>query len=191
MFADESFHLINYALADIIKIDYYRLKVLKNLGKLVQEEYRLQNYELANHHAIAYLKVYKRIVREYKGSAYLDTSKTIKKTDEYKMKEVKYLSPKYLDRVLHTYMNCRKFLVGNLVFNIVQDINESLPEHEQWEVFTSYDQIYEADGEYGNSNYRQQLLRRQHKLVDKLIDQYNYLQQIKSGKLYSKILKLE
>lgn len=191
MFADESHHLINYALDDIIKIDYYRLKVLKNLGKLVQEEYRLENYELANHHALTYLKVYKRIVREYKGSPYLDTSKKINKCDEYKMKEVRYLSPKYLDRVLNTYMNCRKFLVGKLAFNIIEDINTCLPYNEQWEVFTSYDQIYEADGQYGNSNYRQKLLKRQHKFVNKLIKQYTYLKQVKSANLYSKILDLE
>ena len=36
MFASESFRLINYTLKDIIKLDKYRLKILKNLGKLMK-----------------------------------------------------------------------------------------------------------------------------------------------------------
>lgn len=187
MFARESFLLVNYSLKDIIKLDRYRFKILKNLGKLMNEEFRLGNYKLSNDYCIMYLKLYKRVVSDYKGSRELNSSTSVKE-DGNNMKEVKYLSPKYLDRVINTYTDCRKFLVGKLVYNLVEDINRSLPRKEQWEVFTSYSHIYETDGKYGDSNYRQELLTRQNKLVDKLVKQYQYLEQIKSAKLYSKIL---
>jgi hypothetical protein len=190
MFAPESFRLVNYTLKDIIKLDKYRLKILKNLGKLVKEQYRLQNLKLANDYSIMYLKLYKRLATEYKGSIYLDGSSPVKDVDK-QMKEKKYLNPKYMDRVLNIYMNCRQFLVGNGVYKMVQTINTSLPIHEQWEVFTSYNQIYEADGRYNYSNYCQKLYRRHFCAVSRLIKQYNYLEQDKSARLYSKLFTLQ
>ena len=190
MFAPESFRLVNYSLKDIIKLDKYRLKLLKNLGKLVKEQYRLSNYKLANDYSIMYLKLYKRLAAEYKGTIYLDGSSPVRDVDKH-MKEKKYLNPKYLDRVLNTYMNCRQFIVGNGVYKMVETINTSLPVHEQWEVFTTYSQIYQADGRYHYSNYCQKLYRRHFRAVSRLIKQYNYLEQDKSSRLYSKIFTLQ
>ena len=190
MFTPESFRLVNYSLKDIIKLDKYRLKLLKNLGKLVKEQYRLNNFKLANDYCIMYLKLYKRIASEYKSSIYLDSNKTDKDIDKDKLGK-KYLNPKYFDRVLDTYMNCRQFLVGNGVYKIVQSVNTYLPVHEQWEVFTSYNQIFEFDGRYSYSNYCQKLYKRHFRAVSRLIKQYNYLEQDKSAKLYMNILTLK
>lgn len=188
MFASESFRLVNYPLKDIIKLDKYRLKILKNLGKLVKEQYRLNNFKLANDYCLMYLKLYKRLAAEYKGTIYVDSKKT--DIDKDKLGK-KYLNPKYLDRVLDTYMNCRQFLVGNGAYKLVQSINTSLPLHEQWEVFTSYNQIFEFDGRYSYSNYCQKLYKRHFRAVNRLIHQYNYLEQDKSAKLYRNILILK
>jgi hypothetical protein len=190
MFASESFRLVNYPLKDIIKLDKYRLKILKNLGKLVKEQYRLNNFKLANDYCLMYLKLYKRLAAEYKGTIYVDSKKTDIDIDKDRIGK-KYLNPKYLDRVLDTYMNCRQFLVGNGAYKLVQSINTSLPLHEQWEVFTSYNQIFEFDGRYSYSNYCQKLYKRHFRAVNRLIHQYNYLEQDKSAKLYRNILILK
>jgi len=189
MFTPESLCLVN-TLKDIIKLDKYRLKILKNLGKLVKEQYRLNNFELANKFCIMYLRLYKRIAVEYKGSIYLDSKKIDSDIDKDRIGK-KYLNPKYLDRVLEIYMDCRQFLVGNSVYNIVQSINDYLPIHEQWQVFTRYSQIYEVDGVYNYSNYCHKLSKRHFRAVSRLIKQYNYLEQDKSAKLYRKIFILE
>jgi hypothetical protein len=184
----EQMGLVNFSLRDILKTDKYRLKLLKNLKKLVEEEYVLQNYELSNKYAIQYLKLYKRLAKEFVGSTYLDTH-VKDDTQAHGMSETKYLSPKYLDRVISTYMECRKFLVGPLAHKLITDINTVLPSHEQWETFTDYRQIFETDGKYANSDHRQKLVHRLVKYTDKLLDQYEYLRQYKSVRVYYKILQ--
>jgi hypothetical protein len=190
MFARESFRLVNYSLKDIIKLDKYRLKILKNLGKLVKEEYRLNNFKLANDYCIMYLKLYKRLAAEYNGTIYVDSKKTGKDIDIDTLGK-KYLSPKYLDRIMNIYMNCRQFLVGKGTYSIVQNINKSLPVHEQWEVFTSYIDIFKADGRYNYSNYLQKLVKRHFRAVNRLVKQYNYLEQDRSAQSYNKLLNLK
>ena len=184
----EQMGLANFSLHDILKADKYRLKALKNLEKLVEEEYVLQNYELSNKYALQYLKLYKRLAKEFVGSTYLDTRVKDDK-QAHGMSETKYLSPKYLDRVVSTYMECRKFLVGPLAHKLITDINTVLPRHEQWQTFTEYKQIFETDGKYADSTHRQKLVRRLAKYTDKLLDQYEYLRQYKSVRVYHKILQ--
>jgi hypothetical protein len=188
MTLSEQTGLVNFSLREILKVDKYRLKVLKNLKKLVEEEYVLQNYELSNNYALQYLKLYKRLAKEFVGSTYLDT---LVKDDKqvHGMSETKYLSPKYLDRVVSTYMECRKFLVGPLAHKLITDINLVLPRHEQWQTFTDYRQIFETDGKYADSTDRQKLVQRLAKYTDKLLEQYEYLGQYKSVRVYHKILK--
>ena len=104
--------LINYSLDDIIKADNYRFKLLKNLRKLVLEEYRLQNYGPASQYAITYLKLYKRVARDNKGSMYLTTDyKPDPATDDGSMKIYKYLNPRYLDEVISKYMDCHSTFI--------------------------------------------------------------------------------
>ena len=183
--------LVDYALDDIIRVDYYRFKLLKTLGKLVEEEYRLSNYGLASQYAVIYLKLYKRVIRDYVGDYRLNTKNEAPVETDNSMKEFKYLSPKYLDRVLNTYINCRQFLVSGAVKNIVSEINQYLPYEENWEVFTSFQQIYEADGKWGDSNYKVQLVNRYHRFGNKLLNQYSNLNQMKTRNQYSKLLNID
>jgi hypothetical protein len=184
----EQMGLVNFSLRDILKTDRYRLKVLKNLEKLVEEEYVLQNYELSNKYALQYLKMYKRLAKEFVGSTYLDTRVNDDK-QAHGMSETKYLSPKYLDRVVSTYMECRKFLVGPLAHKLITDINTVLPGHEQWKTFTDYIQMVEYDGKYADSTQKQKLVHRLAKYTDKLLEQYEYLRQYKKVRVYHKILQ--
>ena len=180
--------LIDYSLDDIIKVDYYRLKTLKTLEKLVQEEYRLQNYGLSSKYALTFLKLYKRLIRDYQGDKHLRSDYIEPQETDNTMKELKYLSAKYLDRVINTYMNCRSHLVGKQALNLIYQINEYLPFPEQWDAYTNYDQIYEADSKWGDSNYRQTLTKRYIRFSQKLLKQYEYLEQFKTKNQYEKFL---
>jgi hypothetical protein len=86
-------------------------------------------------------------------------------------------------------MECRKFLVGPLAQKLITEINTVLPRHEQWKTFTDYSQIVEFDGKYADNAHRQKLVQRLVKYTDKLLDQYEYLRQYKSVRVYHKILQ--
>jgi len=128
------------------------------------------------------------MAKEYVGSTYLDTRVKDDK-QAHGMSETKYLSPKYLDRVISTCMECRKFLVGPLVHKLITDINTVLPHHEQWQTFTNYSQMFEADGKYTDSVHKQKLNQRCAKYTNKLLEQLEYLNQYKSVHVYHKILQ--
>jgi hypothetical protein len=183
----ESKQLINYSLKDIIKVDKYRLLLLKNLGKLVLEEYDLQNYEACVQTALTYLKLYRRMVPEYSNTTYVDTD-VDDDIQPHNMKEVKYISPKYLDRVISAYMECRKYLVGPAVQKLIQEkINPFLPRHEQWETFTSFHDMALVDG-INESEYQLLLKARYNKYAMKLIEHLEYLQQFKKAQNYERLL---
>jgi len=177
-------------LHNIIRLDKYRLLLLKNLGKMVLEEYDLKNYQICVRYAFIYLKLYRRLVREYSNTTYVDTRE---KDDiqPHNMKEVKYVSPKYLDRVISAYMECRKFLVGQNMHQMIQEkINPFLPRHEQWKTFTSYQEMLEFDG-IAESEYQQKLKKRYLKYTRKLIQQYERLEQFTKRNQYYILLQLD
>ena len=62
------------------------------------------------------------------------------------------------DKVIKKYMDCRKFLVGPIVYQLVQKINQSLPVHEQWDSFMTYEDIVAADNGLNSSSTRESLL---------------------------------
>lgn len=183
--------LVDFALEDIIRVDYYRFKLLKTLSKLVDEEYRLENYGLSHQYALTYLKLYKRVVRDYAGDIRLNTktnNSKIVQTDN-DMKSIKYISPKYLDRVINTMMDCRKYLVNLSSKKIIDEINQYLPHHEQWEVFTKFIDIYHADNNtWGESNLKIELVEKYNKYTNKLLCQYQLLKQMKTFNNYQKFL---
>ncbi len=186
----ESLRLVNYSLKDIIRVDKYRLLLLKHLGKMVLEEYDLANYQICVRYAFLYLKLYRRILREYSNTTYIDTRE---KDDiqPHNMKEVKYISPKYLDRVISAYMECRKFLVGQNMHQMIQEkINPFLPRHEQWKTFTSFQEMIDFDG-ITESSYQQKLKKRYLKCVQKLINQYEHLEQFSKRNQYYSLLQLD
>jgi len=185
----EAMKLVNYSLNDIIRVDKYRLRILKHLGKMVLEEYDLNNYQICVNYAFLYLKLYRRVVREYSNTTYIDTRE---KDDiqPHNMKEVKYVSPKYLDRVISAYMECRKFLVGPAVHKLVQEkINPYLPRHEKWATFTTFHDMMVVDG-VNESEYQSKLKRRYTRCVNKLLNQLEYLDQFQKRRQYSDLLQL-
>jgi len=157
---------------------------------MVLEEYDLKNYQICVRYAFIYLKLYRRLVREYSNTTYVDTRE---KDDiqPHNMKEVKYVSPKYLDRVISAYMECRKFLVGQNMHQMIQEkINPFLPRHEQWKTFTSYQEMLEFDG-IAESEYQQKLKKRYLKYTRKLIQQYERLEQFTKRNQYYILLQLD
>jgi hypothetical protein len=186
----ESMKLVNYSLDEIIRVDKYRLLILKHLGKMVLEEYDLKNYQICVRYAFLYLKLYRRVVREYSNTTYVDT----REKDDiqgHNMKEVKYVSPKYLDRVISAYMECRKFLVGPNVHKLIQEkINPFLPRHEKWATFTTFHDMMLVDG-VNESEYQTKLKHRYNKCVNKLLDQLEYLEQFQKRRQYWDLLQLE
>ena len=186
----ESLRLINYSLNDILRIDKYRLRILKHLGKMVLEEYDIKNYRNCVRYAIIYLKLYRRMVCEYRNTTYVNTREK-QDIQEHNMKEVKYVSPKYLDRVISAYMECRKFLVGPIVHKLIQEkINPFLPWHEKWATFTTFHEMMQVDG-VNESEYQLKLKHRYNKCFNKLMDQLEYLEQFQKRKQYWDLLQLE
>jgi uncharacterized protein YnzC (UPF0291/DUF896 family) len=179
--------LVNFSLNDILKIDKYRFCLLKNLGKLVLEEYDLQNYESCVKTALVYLKLYRRLVREFSNTTLVDT-RVEDDIQPHNMKDVKYMSPKYLDRVISAYMECRKYLVSPTVHKLIQEqINPFLPRHEQWETFMSYKSMTDVDGIH-ESEYQLSLKSRCNKYATKLVEHLKYLQKFKKATIYEQLL---
>ena len=71
---------------------------------------------------------------------------------------IESLNTSYYDKVIKKYMDCRKFLVGPVVYQLVQKINKSLPIHEQWDAFMTYEDIVAVDNGISSSSTRESLL---------------------------------
>jgi len=62
-----------------------------------------------------------------------------------------------------------------------------LPRHEQWETFTSFQEMTRVDG-INESDYQLVLKARYHKYATKLVEHLEYLQQFKKAQTYERLL---
>jgi hypothetical protein len=152
---------LDNSLTTFIRADYYVSKLMKKLIDLSSKEYSLENYGECNKRCIQWLRLYAVMLPKYKDYIGLLEGEQIGKkgTDSFRWSfMIKSLETDNYDKVLKKYMDCRKFLVGPVAYQLVQKINQSLPVHEQWDAFMTYEDIVAADNGLNSSSTRESLL---------------------------------
>jgi len=152
---------LDNSLTTFIRADYYVSKLMRRLIELSSKEYSLENYGECNKRCIQWLRLYSVMLPKYKDYVgILEGEEVVKKgTDSFRWNYMmKSLHTDNYDKVIKKYMDCRKFLVGPIVYQLVQKINKSLPVHEQWDSFMTYEDIVAADNGLNSSSTRESLL---------------------------------
>lgn len=157
---------IDHSLETLLRADYYITKLMTKLAELVTVEYSNENYGETSKRCVQWLKLYRIMVHKYKNyirdgtehinrdKYYVEESRESKRWDAM----MSALRTKMYDRILIKYMDCHKFLVGPKVFDLVQQINTSLPNQDNWTVFTSFRDMVVEDGGVNQSDERTMLL---------------------------------
>jgi hypothetical protein len=132
--------------------DYYTVRLMKNLLKLVKEEDKLGNFELSAKRAIQWLKLYSLILPSYKSDQTIhgnyiaqDEEQTNDSSEHYNW-IIKHLNVKNYDKAVNVYCDGRVMVVSNKFYNIVNNINVNFSEDDRWEVFTSLKDVTAKDG---------------------------------------------
>jgi hypothetical protein len=152
---------LNNSLTTFIRADYYTSKLMKRLIELSCKEYSLENYGECNKRCIQWLRLYSIMLPKYKDYVGILNGENVEKrgSDSYRWNfMINALHTSNYDRVIRKHMDCHKFLVGPTVYQLVQKINQSLPIHEQWDAFMTYQDIVDADNGLNSSSTRESLL---------------------------------
>lgn len=152
---------LDNSLTTFIRADYYVSKLMKKIIELASKEYSLENYGECNKRCIQWLRLYSVMLPKYKDYIGILEGEQVEKkgTDSFRWSfMMKSLDTDNYDKVLKKYMDCRKFLVGPVTYQLVQKINQSLPIHEQWDAFMTYEDIVAADNGLNSSSTRESLL---------------------------------
>ena len=152
---------LDNSLSTFIRSDYYITKVMRRLVELSSKEYSLENYGECNKRCIQWMRLYSVMLPKYKDYVGIIKGEKVDKkgTDSFRWNfMIESLNTNYYDKVIKKYMDCRKFLVGPVVYQLVQKINKSLPIHEQWDAFMTYEDIVAVDNGISSSSTRESLL---------------------------------
>jgi hypothetical protein len=152
---------LNNSLTTFIRADYYVTKLMKRLIELSCKEYSLENYGECNKRCIQWLRLYSVMLPKYKDYVGILNDENVENcgSDSYRWKfMMNALHTNNYDKVIKKYMDCHKFLVGPVVYQLVQKINLSLPIHEQWDAFMTFQDIVDADKGLNSSSTRESML---------------------------------
>jgi hypothetical protein len=152
---------LDNSLTTFIRADYYVSKLMKRLIELISKEYSLENYGECNKRCIQWLRLYTVMIPKYKEYIGILDGEEVGKTgtDSFRWNfMMKALHTENYDKVIKKYMDCRKFLVGPVAYQLIQKINQSLPVHDQWDAFMTYEDIVAADKGIAKSSSRESLL---------------------------------
>ena len=130
------------------KSDYYVSKLMDSIKELSIIEYCQENYGECAKRCIQWLRLYSAILPRYRGYVSSQYSIVHVENDKYSNRLayiLKSLDIKKYDSVLNKYMDCNKFLVGPIVYQLVQKINTNLPNYQQWDVFMTFSDMVELD----------------------------------------------
>ena len=152
---------LDNSLSTFIRSDYYLTKLMRRLVELSSKEYSLENYGECKKRCIQWMRLYSVMLPKYKDYVGIIKGEKVDKkgTDSFRWNfMIESLNTNYYDKVIKKYMDCRKFLVGPVVYQLVQKINKSLPIHEQWDAFMTYEDIVAVDNGISSSSTRESLL---------------------------------
>jgi len=152
---------LDNSLSTFIRSDYYITKLMRRLVELCSKEYSLENYGECNKRCIQWMRLYSVMLPKYKDYVgIIEGEKVDKKgTDSFRWNfMMESLNTSNYDKVISKYMDCRKFLVGPVVYQLVQKINKSLPTEQQWDAFMTYEDIVAEDNGITSSSIRESLL---------------------------------
>jgi len=163
---------IDKPLDNYVNANYANIKLLCYLRKLAKYEYAWKNYGQCSKRSIEWMKLYKLLIPAYANCMDIyKKSEHIDKTDtdfRWKFTINQMCTIKY-GEVLYWYTECRKHLVGQIGFNLIDEINTYLPESEQYEVFLNYHEITKSDGGLHNSTLRYNYMKKVKRNLDEAL----------------------
>jgi hypothetical protein len=148
-------------------------KLMNSLKELSKIEYSHENYGECVKRSIQWLKLYTVMLPKYSEfisekemiHANIEQYKSVLKSKgnrDYDRFEfiLDVLSTDNYDFVLQKYMDCNKFLVGPIVYQLVQKVNSYLETTQQWDVFMTFNDMVELDNGHHQSEIRDFKLRK-------------------------------